>query len=236
MNDTHIRENAHQLWTRRVVAIAFGILICTLSARSARAQVRVGIQAGVNLSRFQYENQFPYWDQQWGESFAGGVEVELPFHPRWSLMTGARYVRYSNRVQYDTGPWPYGHAGQYRTDQDYASVPVLLAFRPLSSRRLFLTLGPEVGFLISGRLYVQETRTSFGNEELPWDVNIRDELKDVNLSLDAGFGLEFPLGSHVAVTSVRYTHGIVSVAKKLDWPSYSDRATQGVEGLMGFRW
>lgn len=151
-------------------------------------------------------------------------------------MTGARYVRYSNRVHYDTGPEPYGRAGRYRTDQDYVSVPVLLALRPLSSRRLFLTVGPEVGFLLSGRLYVQETRTYFGNEDLPWDVNIRDELKDVNLLLDAGIGLELPVGNHVAVTSVRYAHGIVGVAKVVDWPSYSDRRTQAVEGLIGFRW
>jgi hypothetical protein len=216
--------------------IAHCTIVClSLAPSVGSAHVGIGGQAGVNVSTCRYDDELPPWSPGWRASFTGGSELEVLFNKRLSLMTGPRYVRQTNRVKYDTGPGSFRQVGEFRAVQDYLSLPVLLAVRPFPSRRLFISVGPEVSLLLSGRFIVEETLLiGSSREERQSKEDIKDKLKSTNVTLDAGLGIEFPLGKHLAVTGVRYTHGIVGVAEKSAW--FSDWKTQGIESLVGIRW
>ncbi len=218
-----------------IVTTAFLAASASLAQCAVCSDTQIGLVAGVNVSRFRYDDELPPWDPGWRASFTGGTEVVVPFGNRLSVLTGPRYVRHTNRVKYDTGPGSLRQVGEFHATQDYLSLPVLLALRPLPSRRLFVSVGPEVGVLLAGRLIVDETLTiGASSDRRHSNENIKNKLKCANLSLDVGLGFEFPVGGHVAVTNVRYLSGLVGVAKKSAW--YSNWTTEGVESFVGFRW
>ncbi|HYM82353.1 MAG TPA: porin family protein [Candidatus Limnocylindria bacterium] len=218
-----------------LVTVLCTILCLVVVPALGFARVRLGVEAGVNLSTLRYDDELPPWDPGWQASFAGGTNFEIPLVDRFSLMTGPRYVRQGNRVKYDTGPGSVRQVGEFRVVQDYVSLPILLAFRPLPSRRFFVSLGPEIAYLLSGRLVVEETLFTGGvPEERSEYADIEDDLKKTNLSLDFGGGLEFSLEKHIGVLQLRYTHGVSGVAEKDRW--FSDWKTRGIEGLLGVRW
>ena len=201
---------------------------------TAQAGVRPGVEVGLNLSSLSYVDDssflFSFWDRRWRTSLSGGTSLQLPLRGRFNLVMGMRYVQQGNRVRYDTGPGAFRQVGEFRVVQNYLSFPVLVSWRPLPSKRVFLSLGPEVAFLLSGRLIVEESipgdRTEYRD--------IEDDLEPVNLSLDAGVGFEFPVEHHVAIVGLRYSHGLTGVADEDDW--ISNWKTRGVEGLLGMRW
>ena len=213
------------------------VLLMAMGPTTGHAAVRPGVEVGVNVSSLSYDDDsyslFDYWDRGWLTSFTGGASLEIPFQERLSLVTGLRYVRQGNRVKYDTTPSGTALIGEFRVIQDYISVPVLLAVRPFPTRRLVLSLGPEVAYLLSAQL-MDDVTTSF----IPAPVNefrdIRDELETANLTLDAGAAYEFPMENHVGVVGVRYTHGLIGVANEDYW--ISNWKTRGIETLIGMRW
>ena len=236
MNDRSVVRSSSDIRGRRATWAAWAILSAFLVPSTVPAEVSFGVQAGANVSRLRYEEERPAWHTGWRASFTGGAEIVVPIKDRLSLLTGPRYVRQTHHVKYDTGNTTLPRqVGEFQITQDYVSLPVLLAIRPLASRRVFFCLGPEAGLLLAGRLIGDDTQALGASTPTAHrDEDIKDKLKSANLTIDAGLGIEFPVSAHVAVTSVRYTHGVVGVAKKGDW--ISDWKTQGVEGLLGFRW
>jgi outer membrane protein with beta-barrel domain len=204
----------------------------------AFARLRPGIEAGLDVSSLHYDENFPFvpWDKEWRTSFTGGATLEIMQHGRFTLVSGLRYVQQGNRVKFDTGPDPlFQLVGEFRIVQNYLAVPALVELRLLGSRRLFVSLGPEIGFLLSGRLIVEETEISGGRRDESTEYrNIRDDLDPTDVTLDAGTGFEFPMENHVGVVQIRYTHGLTGVAKKDQW--FSDWKTRGVEVIAGVRW
>ena len=188
----------------------------------------------MNISSLSYENAegapFVYWDRGWGTSFTGGATLEVPIRERFALTTGLRYVQQGNRVKYDTGPSGFQLVGEFRVLQSYLAVPMLLAVRPFPSRRLFLSLGPELAFLLSARLIDQATLPAESSEYR----DIGDQVESTNFSLVAGAGFEFPMENHVGVLNLRYTHGLTGTANENYWAS--DWKTRGVECVVGMRW
>ena len=53
-----------------------------------------------------------------------------------------------------------------------------------------------------------------------------------NLSVCGAIGFEFPIGRHVGDAQVRYTHGVVDIAKS----SALTRETRALEMLSSLRW
>ncbi|MBI5711238.1 MAG: PorT family protein [Candidatus Eisenbacteria bacterium] len=211
------------------------ILLLIVAPSLGRARIHAGVEAGLNLSSLRYDDQLPPWDPGWRTSFTGGACLEIPLRGRFALAAGLRYVQQGNRVKYDTGPGSLRQVGEFRVVQNYVSIPMLLKCRPLPSRRIILSVGPEIGFLLSGRLIVEETLITGGvpDERTEYD-NIRDHLRKTNLTLDVGTGFEFPMENHVGVMSLRYTHGLTGTANKDAW--FSDWKTRGIEWLVGMRW
>lgn len=218
-------------------AIAALCLIPLATASPAVARLRLGVEAGANLSTLRYDDELSVWDNGWRTSFTGGAVFEILQPGRFALVTGLRFVRQGNEVSYEylTGPSSDRVIGEFRIFQDYLAVPVLMEFRPLHSRRLFVSLGPEIGILVSARLDDERAVISGGTRsESTVSRNIKSDLTPANVTLDVGMGFEFPMENHVGVAQVRYVHGVIDVADKDAW--ITNWKTQGVEVLTGIRW
>ena len=220
-------------WIRSVIALAWIASLVVGMPSLAVARVRAGVELGVNYSSLDYDDlgrpPMSLWDPGWRASFTGGATLQFPLRGRFDLVTGLRYVQQGNRVKVDEAEAPPLHA-EFRIYQDYVSVPALLTYYPSTKQRFFLSLGPEVGFLVAARSIIHYSSPPFPDAS----TDEKDGMEGINVTLDAAAGYEFPAGDHVAITSLRYTHGVTGVAKEDHW--VTDWQTRGVEFLVGMRW
>jgi hypothetical protein len=214
--------------SRRSVPWAVAILLA--SASPAVARIRPGLELGTNVSTIDYFDELPWWNNGWRASFTGGVVVEFPLGDRLALTSGLRYVQQGNRVEVNIPAL----VGEFRVVQNYLAVPAWFELHPFPARGFFLSLGPEVGFLLSGQVEEEYTTYGFPPTQFDGTMDIGSILEDVNVAIDAGAGFSFPLAGHVGIVQARYSQGITSAAKKDQW--FSDWKTQGVEFLAGMRW
>jgi hypothetical protein len=222
----------------RLLAVAICCLMVALpSAAAAAGTVRVGVEGGYNYSTLSYERVFSFWDIEGRSMFSVGAFLDVPVTERLSFVPEMRYIRYGDDVDFDTGDEFVTLKGEYEITQSYLSFPALVKFRPMDTVPLFVSLGPEIGFLLSahqkGNLreeYVSPDSVAVSD----FDNDIGDIMDVLNLSLDAGAGFEFPLGQHTGSVQVRYAFGVLGTAKEKEW--YSDWKTRGVEVIGGLTW
>jgi hypothetical protein len=203
------------------------VLVVALATAPAAAEVRYGIDFGVNVSSLDYEREDSFVMTIWKDrhprpSPALGGALELFLRDRVSLATGLRYVQHGNRVEVDAAPF----ATEFRIVQHYLSLPVILSVRPLPSRRFSIGAGPEFAVLVAASSVI---RPSPGT----WE-SIQEDMDPTNLSVDVQAGLDFPMGAQTGAATLRYSHGLLGVAREDRWAS--DWRTRGVEGLFGVRW
>jgi hypothetical protein len=219
----------HALRSRR--ASPWFVLLIVASPSSGLADVRPGVEAGLNHSSIRFDDTSFFSSAGvrlgWRTSFTGGATLGIPLGGRFALATGLRYVEQGNRAKVRAG----AVVSESRMALSYISVPMLLECRPLSSRRFSISLGPEIGLLVSARSIYKTTGPS---GIMTGSNQIKDDLKSTNLSADVGMGFEFPMENRAGVVSLRFSHGLIGVAKKEEW--VSDWKTRGVEWLVGMRW
>lgn len=219
------------LRSRRFALWAVAVLLH--AAPPALARVRPGIELGMNVSTLDYYDELPWWNNGWRPSFTGGVVVEFPFGDRVALTTGLRYVQQGNRVEVNlTGPPSL--VGEFRIMQNYLAVPAWFEFRPFPATGFFLAVGPEVGFLLSGRAESEYTVSGSPPTQFRETQDVGSSLEDVNVAIDAGAGFSFPIAGHVGIIQARYSQGVTSAAKEDQW--FSDWKNKGVEFMGGMRW
>lgn len=208
------------------------LLTCTMLSQAglALAQVRPTVEWGIYYSTLDYDRELSFWRNGWRPSFTPAASVEIPLGRHWGLSPGLRYVQKGNRVRYDARP-AFGQVGEFRIVQNYLAVPLVLQVRPFSSRRLALSIGPEVAFLLSAHLITEEEVNGTPHSEY---TDIRDQMEGTDVSLEAGVEYPFPLENHEGFLRFRYSHGLVGVAEANEW--YSDWSTRGVQSSLGLRW
>ncbi len=211
------------------------LFVSLAAAQPTEAKVRTGVEVGLNYSTLVYERELPPWENGGRRlSLTAGTFLDVPMGGWASLVPGLRYVQQGNRIEYDTGPGAVRQVGEFRVAQNYLSLPILVKLHVVRSRRFFVTLGPEVAYLVSAHLIVEEeviAGTSVPRTEYD---DILARMERMNLSLGGGVGLEFPMENHVGMVQLRYSEGLVGTAREIHW--YSDWRTRGLEGLVGLRW
>lgn len=217
---------------RSLSILVWIVLLIIASPPRAAARVRPGVEVGLNYSSFNYyhRDQVPatYWDPGWRPSFTGGATLQVPIRGRFDLVTGVRYVQQGNRVRFDDGQGTL--KGEFRMYLDYVSVPALLTYYPMAKRRFFVSLGPEIGLLVSAYTILEYTVPPLVAQY----VNDKQQLERTNVTVDGSAGYEFPVENHVGVVSLRYARGVTGVAKNKDW--LTDWDTRGIELSVGMRW
>ena len=213
---------------RSACTLPLMVLLIVASPSRSAARVRPGIEVGLNYSSFNYYHldvvPATYWDPGWRPSFTGGATLQVPIRGRLDLVTGVRYVQQGNRVKFDDGFLK----GEFRIYADYISVPALLTYYPMPQRRFFVSLGPEVGLLVSA--YTIFDFPLLGSAY----ANDKNNLESTNVVVDGSAEYEFPVENHTGLVSLRYAHGLSGIAKNGHW--LTDWDTRGVEMLLGMRW
>ncbi len=108
---------------RRSVLQAFQVfpwpaLLFLTAPSSALADVRVGVETGMNYSSVNYHDVPAFyadrWDLPgWRPSLTGGATVNFPMRGKFDLVTGLRYVQQGNRVKFKLDPQSVGEFRLY---------------------------------------------------------------------------------------------------------------------------
>ena len=192
------------------------------------AAVRPVVEAGLHVSTLDYDHEPQYWTNGWRPSFVSGAYVEIPLGGRLGLSPGLRYVQKGTRVDLNVSNVP---VGQFRVVQDYLALPVALEVWPMKTRQIAFWVGPEVAYLVSAHLIFEGAagvvpRSSY--------TDVRRLMDDFDFSVEIGAEYAFPLENHEGFFRVRYSEGLVGVAKASEW--VSDWSTRGIQTVFGLRW
>jgi len=201
-------------------------LALTLSFASADAKPRFEFEVSPAYTSFDYDEELDGWDNGGTLSFTAGAHVEFPLSPGLGLQTGLSYARYSNHVEFVRS-----FAGEFWIRQQYVVVPARLTIRPEASRRWYLGVGPQAGWLATAETEI-EYQPPY--QDLSATTGQRDGLRKWVLIGAAEGGTEFRAGARQIRLGLRYTRSVTPVIVNGRW--FSDWAVQSIEGVVGLVW
>lgn len=209
---------------RFVPAIA---VVHLLLAPAARAEVRFGIDAGPSIVWTGYDEKLPSWDTGNRIDVSGGVTAKIGIDESFSVVTGLRYSGLGTHI--DVTSIEGDVEGDVDLHQHYLVVPAWFRYDLARERGLFLQIGVEGGYLLSG---------SESTEIPPFEEtseSITDQLERTNFSLAGGIGVRQPFadGERELEFTLRYARGLTGVAKEEDW--FSDWKTREIHLSLGVR-
>jgi len=166
-----------------------------------RAEVTgFGLKAGLSYANIHGRDVY---EQKPKMGFGAGAFLTYGLGSFFAVQPEVLFVQKGSK--YSNG----GGANAYKETLglDYIEVPVLLKFfLPVAkSFRLHLFAGPSLAFKIRARV-----KATFGGET---ETETLDSVKNTDLGLAAGLGLERPLGRGRVTLDVRYTAGTNSLSK-----------------------
>ncbi|MDB5253603.1 MAG: hypothetical protein JWP27_2772 [Flaviaesturariibacter sp.] len=191
-----------------LLAIAF-VTTCTAMAQDGTQQgtgkdfkplrtpmskaVRFGLQAGVNMAKFNDNNLGYDANTNTKTGFHFGAFVNIPLGGSLRFQPGVLYNTYGSKMAIQTG------VGTATTDveQDlqYISLPLMLQFQSRSG--LFVELGPQVSFLGKAELQYENS-----------DVDNKDDFDKLDVSAGIGAGYLSRIGLGL---NLRYNFGLSNV-------------------------
>ena len=233
------------------VFLAALALLASFDALTARACMRVGLEAGLNQSKASLATELglPDLEPAYRPAWSAGVTLDVPLASRFSLESGLRYIEYGDVLVASIVSTGGGARFERHLVWRYLAIPAQVRMRPFPARALFVGLGSEAGYLlavwhhddftISGapRRSGAEAGAARPTGQILEDVGTffsdpRDAYSRWNLALSGSIGCEFPLAGHTGVVEARYTHGLADIAKS----DALERSTRGFELLLGARW
>ncbi len=172
--------------------IALGLCLINLSTVYGQSATtyRFGISSGLNATQIQ--RSLTPTDLTWQYN-AGGV-LEQKFSPVIAIAYEILYSRQGSSLS--TTNALIGGTDRYIIAFDYASIPVILRFRP-KGERAFVELGGQIGYLLNAKSYYasnkEKTLVSYAHTN------------KVDAGLTGGIGYRF--GNHFVV-DLRYFYGM----------------------------
>ena len=171
------------------------IVICLGVPAVAGAQSGVGVKGGLALSEVTGEDT---GDLQWLTGWSGGGFASVRMAKGVFFQPEVLYTRKGAAFD-DEG-------GKARTHLDYVEFPLLVRFSPSSSGRVGLDL-------FAGVAPAVRTRARMMIEDA--DLDVDSDISDVISSWDAGFVAGGGLHAGGFSAEVRWTEGLVNIAKAL---------------------
>jgi hypothetical protein len=143
--------------------------------------------------------------------YGGGLGLGLNMAPGFSLDTDFLYMRKGSKVR-DQVEWDaevFSYDAEFRLD--YFVINPMLRFSSAGvGARPFLTVGTEFGILLKAEEIVTDRDTGLSHRQ-----DVKDELKDTDLSLTFGGGLEFRSQTGTSFfLEGRYSLGLTEIAPK----------------------
>lgn len=167
----------------------FFLSLFTAAAFIGQAQIKFGIKAGANFSKFSGPDaKLGNASPKFKPGFAGGGLVNIGITEMFSVqpevlysMEGSIYKEGGNKLIFKT---------------DYINVPVLVQYN--SPIGIYAETGPQVGFLMSAKM-------SDGSNSM----DAKESFKKINFSW--GFGAGYKLSNGLGI-GARYNLGLSNIA------------------------
>ena len=207
---------------------ALGVLLPFVAPARARADVQFGVDVGPSIVWTAYDEKLPAWDTGNRIDVSGGVTAKIGIDEFFSVVTGVRYSGLGTHVDVQT----IEGDGTVDIHQSYLVVPAWFRYDFAGERALFLQIGVEGGYLLSGS---SKTEEPLGGEVFTSDESITEDLERTNISLAGGVGVRQPIadGDRTLEFTLRYARGLTGVAKEEQW--FSDWKTREIHLSLGIR-
>ena len=189
---------------KKVAIAAFALL--TFGFANAQ-DIKFGIKAGANFSTLTGDAVAD--DVEMKPGFHAGGLVEIKFTEMLSLQPEVLFS-YQGAKTSDREDDLAGNISrtESKVNLSYINVPVMLKFYPVNG--FFIQAGPQIGFLVSAKSKNESTFTDPGNltTNQSTEVDIKDDLKTVDVSFNAGLGYDFTPNLFI---DARYSFGLTNV-------------------------
>jgi hypothetical protein len=190
-----------EVTVKRIGGIVAACMLCATTAWSAlpTIDVRVGVDAatlGGDIDQL--------FEPELRLGFTGGLHVTLPLSPVFGLESGVDWRMKGARSEIEE-TLTNGNVITYELDMDlrYVEVPLLVTVLPMpaSPVRPVIALGAAFGFPVSGEARFSDLTS------IP-DQDLKDDMQAVDIGVQVGGGLLFPMGTRSGRVDLRYTHGV----------------------------
>ena len=178
---------------KRLAALVIGL---GLGSTALWAQWSFGVKGGLNASKMKWEAMDPKF--KIGAQVGGFVTYH--FNDAWALQTELLYTLQGCRFELiEVGETAMEEKTiMYKRNAHYLNIPILARFQ--FTRRLYLELGPQVGFQLAAYQKYNDERYRI------------EATKPVDVALAGGVGYAF--NEHLDL-NFRYVHGFLPVHKYL---------------------
>jgi hypothetical protein len=187
----------------RTLACSLLLLALTASAASA-AGLRLGVVGGGNQTTFSGTTPPKgKWKPRRGYQVGGSIEMTLGRNV--ILLAQPMFMRRSPILEIKVGtPEDPDAKETIKSEIDTITLPAMVRYAVgQNTTRFYVEGGVEVSFVQSGTLYEQD---------LPGQ-DITDLLESTDLAVDLGLGVESRLGAFTWFAGLRFTAGLVDLAK-----------------------
>jgi hypothetical protein len=176
------------------------------------AQVSLGLQGGVNISKTVVNNENVQPKISSINSFTFGAIINYKINSVVSLQSELRYLKSGNEQN-------MGGTEKVIDHFNYLEIPICaVAELPNSFISPFVLVGINMGYLLKAT-----QKYYFHNDDYT------EYFKRTNFSIDVGFGVKHSFYKNIWVQLIgRYSYGIYNIEKEL-----SDRKTRGMQILLG---
>jgi hypothetical protein len=189
------------------------IVIFAVSGMQAQSGFALGPRAVLTISTAAYDPGLPPGATGSAKTgYAFGLQLQtrivgpLLTQVELKYLQGGTIVDLSGAVNGSGQPY----SGKITFKSAYLEVPVLLKVELMQgSVRPFIIAGPSVGLLLAAKTLTEIAGLT------PKEEDSKDGTNSKNISLVAGVGAEFMLGSGVGITAdARYSFGLSDMAKE----------------------
>jgi hypothetical protein len=155
--------------TSRIIlcSIAFVCAQVAAEAQTTTNNLAVGITAGVNLSNVYGSD---VTDNAMKIGFHGGVLVNLPLNPNFSIVPGALYSLKGTQSDINS---------DYKINLSYLEIPVVVNYKLDNGLGFFI--GPYLGILLAATAE-------------PGGVDVKDQAETIDFGGKAGISYMLPMG------------------------------------------
>jgi len=176
------------------------------------AQVSLGLQGGMNISKTVVDNEIVQPQISSISSFTFGAIINYKINSIISLQSELRYLQSGNEQN-------LGNVEKITDYFHYLEIPIYaVATLPNLQTAPIVLIGINFGYLLKST-----SKYYFHNDDFTQFYN------RANISLDVGVGVMHPIFRNVWIQlSGRYSYGIYNIEKEL-----GNRKTRGIQVLLG---
>jgi hypothetical protein len=182
------------------------LLFIFLSCDYSNAQWSIGIQGGVNISKYELSNKDPEVDisNKYGIIIGGVISYDI--NSNYYILSGIRYIQKGGKVKINFPFFLVDNKAYF----NYIEVPAYFNFSPFEFNiKPIIYGGVEMGYLLEAK----SEGTVNGEKS---KVDYTDGFKKIDIALAIGLGLRYEIGSNFSyLFNANYSYGVKNISEQI---------------------